>query len=105
MIRAYGESNFVDCRLNAYPSYTEYKRIQRYPPNFIFTDLDLSSSKDRQALDRALEGTLRTLRFRINGSPTVLWTGNGYQIYQPIEAVILEQFIEFEYLNNPQPSP
>jgi Primase X len=101
MIRAYEESNFVDCRVNAYPSYTEYKGIQRYPPNFIFADLDLTSSKDRQALDRAVDATLRTLRFRINGSPTVLWTGNGYHIYQPIEAVIFEQFVRFEGFEQP----
>lgn len=88
MIKSYEESNRVDCRVNAYPSYTEYKGIQRYPPNFIFADLDLSLSKDRQALDMALDGTLRTTRFKINGSPTVLWTGNGYHIYQPVEAVI-----------------
>jgi len=101
MIKSYEESNRVDCRVNAYPSYTEYKGIQRYPPNFIFADLDLSLSKDRQALDMALEGTLRTTRFKINGSPTVLWTGNGYHIYQPVEAVIFEQFIEFEGFDHP----
>lgn len=66
MIKSYEESNRVDCRVNAYPSYTEYKGIQRYPPNFIFADLDLSLSKDRQALDMALDGTLRTTRFKIN---------------------------------------
>ena len=42
MLKEYEESKFVDCRVNAYPSYTEYKGIQRYPPNFIFADLDLS---------------------------------------------------------------
>jgi hypothetical protein len=41
MTEAYQESKFLDCRVNAYPSYTEYKGIQRYPPNFIFADLDL----------------------------------------------------------------
>lgn len=27
----------------------------------------------------------------MHGHPTVLWTGNGYHIYQPIEGFILEQ--------------
>ena len=100
MIRAYKESKFVDCRVNAYPSYTEYKGIQRYPPNFIFADLDSSTFKSKDSLQRALSTTLRIIRFKINGTPTVLWTGNGYHIYQPMDAVILEeyeQFIQFEH--------
>ena len=42
IIDACSKSNFVDCRVNAYPSFTDYKGIQKYPPNFIFADLDLS---------------------------------------------------------------
>ena len=101
MLKAYEESNFVDSRVNAYPSYTEYKRIQRYPPNFIFADLDLSSFKDSLTLERALAATLKTTRLKINGSPTVLWTGNGYHIYQPIDAIILEEFKQFEEFELP----
>ena len=48
MFQAYQQSKFVDCRVNAYPSYTEYKGIQRYPPNFIFADLDLSLIRSEQ---------------------------------------------------------
>jgi hypothetical protein len=48
-----------------------------------------------------LSETLRFIRFKLNGSPTVLWTGNGYHIYQPIEALILEQFSRFEEFENP----
>ena len=101
MIKAYRESNYIDCRVNAYPSYTEYKGIQRYPPNFLFADLDLSSFRDRRALERALESSLKTIRLRIGGNPTVLWTGNGYHIYQPAEGVILEQYTEFEEFQQP----
>ncbi len=99
--KAYEESHFIDCRINAYPSYTQFKGIQRYPPNFIFADLDFSSFKDRRALGSALDSTLKTIRLKINGTPTVLWTGNGYHIYQPIEALILEQFKEFEEFEHP----
>ena len=45
--------------------------------------------------------TLRIIRFKLNGSPTVLWTGNGYHIYQPIDALVLEQFSQFEEFENP----
>jgi len=101
MVKAYEQSNFVDCRVNAYPSYTEYKGIQRYPPNFIFADLDLSTFRNLEALERALQTALRIIRIKINGTPTVLWTGNGYHIYQPIDAVILEEYTQFQEFENP----
>src|SRR3954451_19460927 len=59
------QANFIDCRINAYPEYTEYKGIVRYPPNFVFIDLDLatfSKNKDpKKALDRSLKNTLNKI--------------------------------------------
>ena len=101
MIKAYQESDLLDCRVNAYPSYTEYKGIQRYPPNFIFADLDRSTFGNVGVLESALQTTLSTIRTKINGHPSVLWTGNGYHIYQPIEAVIFEEFTQFEGFEKP----
>jgi Primase X len=101
MLKAYEESDFIDSKLNAYPSYTEYKGIKRYPPNFIFADLDLLSFRDPPTLERTLAAALRTIRLKINGSPTVLWSGNGYHIYQPIDAIILEEFEQFEEFEHP----
>ena len=101
MITGYEDSSFVDCRVNAYPSYTQYKGIQRYPPNFIFADLDLSTFKTKDNLERALSTTLRIIRFKINGTPTVLWTGNGYHIYQPIDSAILEEYEQFSQFEHP----
>jgi hypothetical protein len=31
----------------------------------------------------------------LEGHPTVLWTGGGYHIYQPIETIIFEQYRDF----------
>ncbi len=52
MFKKYKEANFVDCRINAYPVHTGYKGIVRYPPNFVFIDLDLSNFKDLKTLDK-----------------------------------------------------
>lgn len=93
MLLAYQQTKFVDCRVNAYPSYTV--------PNFIFADLDLSLIRTEQSLEKTLSETLAIIRFKLNGSPTVLWTGNGYHIYQPIDAIILEQFSRFEVFEYP----
>src|ERR1051325_5145006 len=30
------QANLLDCRINAYPAYTGFRRINRQPPNFIF---------------------------------------------------------------------
>ncbi len=84
------ESEFIDCRINAYPEYTEYKGIIRQPPNFIFIDLDLANfEKDRKKLELGLKRTLKKISEH-KGFPTVLWTGNGYHIYFPINAIVLD---------------
>ena len=96
-LKHYEESDYIDCRINAFPSYTEYKGIQRYPPDFIFIDLDRSSFKDNKQLERALFKTLKNIRETLNGGhPTVNNSGNGYHIIQPIDCPILEQIPEFE---------
>ena len=54
----YRQANFVDCRINAYPDYTEYKGINRQPPNFIFAELDRSTFKTDRALKLAYNKTV-----------------------------------------------
>ncbi len=108
------ESNYIDCRINAYPEYTEYKGIVRQPPNFVFIDLDksrFSKYKDpKKMLDFALKNTLKkllTISQEIkphakhnqspvrHANPTVLWSGNGYHVYVPIQATVLEHYDQF----------
>ena len=81
MIKAFEQSDFLDCRVNAYPSYTEYKGINRQTPNFLFIDLDKYSFKTERAHRIALTNTLRNIREKLSEAyPTVLWSGNGYHI-------------------------
>jgi Primase X len=92
MIKAFEQSDFIDCRVNAYRSYTEYKGINRQAPNFVFIDLDSSTFETQKAHKLALSNTLRNIEEKLAEScPTVLWSGNGYHIYQPIEAFVLEE--------------
>lgn len=65
-------------------------------------DLDLKDFDNRKTLDKQLKNILKRLseRFqdaRFNGKahPTVLWTGNGYHIYQPIDGKVLEEELTF----------
>jgi hypothetical protein len=100
MIKAYEQSDLLDCRVNAYRSYTEYKGINRQAPNFIFIDLDRSTFTTERAHRMALTATLKNIKEKLfDANPTVLWTGNGYHIYQPIEAFVLEEeevFCDFD---------
>ena len=34
------QANGLDCRINAYPNYIEWKGMNRQAPDFIFTDID-----------------------------------------------------------------
>ena len=120
------ESNLRDCRINAYPSYVKWEKydIIRYPPNFIFVDLDLENFKKyknpKKMLDKTLQHTLEKINLTFSNGyeyssvvkdrtnnqqkncryvneikPTVLWSGNGYHIYLPIRAIVLDEFETF----------
>lgn len=129
MFKRFNQANYVDCRINAYPEYTKWEKygIVRYPPNFLFFDLDLSNFAKYKVPEKMLERALKTTLNKIssiipkhsrtllqsqhsslkrldgyyNGNrvleestyakPTVLWTGNGYHVYLPISAIILDQ--------------
>jgi hypothetical protein len=83
-------SNHEDCRINAYPSFTEYHGINRTPISFLMVDLDLkdfADEKKNELLERALKKTLGKIKESIAGSPTLLWTGNGYHICQPVSDI------------------
>jgi hypothetical protein len=95
-------SNYEDCRINAYPSFTNYHGINRVSPSFIMIDLDLrgfANAKDK--LDKGLKRILRRIDKLTRGHPSVLWTGNGYHIYQPVTGFILEQEERFASLADP----
>ncbi len=88
----YKQASLLDCRINAYPDYTEYKGINRQSPNFLFLDLDKSTFKTERAFNLTLKKTLLNINDTLNSkSPTILWSGNGYHIYQPVSAFPLEQ--------------
>jgi hypothetical protein len=98
------QANLLNCKISAYPPYTDYHGINRQSPNFIFIDLDLSHFRNTEALDTSLSKTLNTIKKKLNCAyPSVLWSGNGYHIYLPVEASVLEQESIFAELDE-QPS-
>src|SRR5205807_2213800 len=92
-------SRYEDCRINAYPPFTEYQGINRTPISFLMVDLDMKdfkreedSKKTEKLLEKALNKAIDKIKENIGGNPTVLWTGNGYHIYQPVTGFILEEY-------------
>ncbi len=89
LFQYFSDANFIDCRINGYPLYNDDYRRKWLSPSFIFIDLDLSLCSTCKypirKLDYILKQTLKKIEEEIDGHPTVLWTGGGYHIYQPIK--------------------
>ncbi len=99
--KKFQESDFVDCRINAYRDFTEYKGINRQPSDFIFIDIDFNNFGNTGTVEDALAITLKNIDSIFGGQPTILETGNGYHVYQPIESPILEQIELFSKFDEP----
>lgn len=91
ILRKCEESDYTDCRINAYPEYVKYQGIVRQPPDFAFIDLDLTNfDNDRDKIDRTLKRIANKI-CRLGTEPTILWSGNGYHIYLPLDAMVLDK--------------
>ena len=81
-LQYFQQSNYIDCRINSF----------RYSnPDLIFIDIDRKDFKDDKSFEKALQNTLKNIKEKLNGYPTVLKSGNGYHIIQPIEAIIFKE--------------
>jgi hypothetical protein len=80
------------------------ERINRQAPDLIFIDLDRSTFKSERVHKLALTATLKNIKEKVEGKPTVMWSGNGYHIYQPIEGEVLEQVELFSKFEQPSKS-
>ena len=93
------EADYKECLINAYPENLEINGMLIQSPNFVLIDLDISLCKTCvypiRKLDYLLKQTLMQIKEDIHGQPTVLWTGNGYHIYLPVQVPILDTKYEF----------
>jgi hypothetical protein len=70
------------------------------PPDFIMIDLDICNfGSDDRILKTALRKALLKIKRLLSLIPTVIWSGNGYHIYIPINAVVLEDIKEFAHVD------
>ena len=102
VLNYFKSSDYEDCRINAYPSFTNYQGINQVAPSFVMIDLDLRDfDNSKEKLGRGLNKILSKISTLTRGYPTVLWTGNGYHMYQPMDGFILEEEDRFARLKEP----
>jgi hypothetical protein len=101
----FGLANWLDCRISAY-RYWKPSPVTRFigvknpiPPNLIMIDLDICDfGFDDRVLRTALRKALLKIKRLLSFKPTVIWSGNGYHIYIPINAVVLEDFKQLAHI-------
>jgi hypothetical protein len=93
MIIEFKKACYIDCKINAFSSID-------YPvPEFIFIDIDKNDSVNADAIS---DKTLKNIEEKLDGlNPTVLYTGNGYHIYQPVYSLKLQNIQDFNFIENP----
>jgi hypothetical protein len=77
VLEYFRSSNYEDCRINAYPSFTKYNGINRTAPSFLMIDIDLKDFVSKDKLDRALNRILRRIE--------------SCGLYQSVSGFIIEQ--------------
>jgi hypothetical protein len=72
-IEYFKTSNYEDCRINAYPSFSSYHGINRTSISFLMVDLELKDfveedqkKKAKAVLERALNKTLQNIKVQFN---------------------------------------
>jgi hypothetical protein len=79
----------------------DYKDVPRFKPDFLFIDLDKNNFKNGRSFKLALSKTLKNINEQLDGYPTVIDTGGGYHIYQPVFCpTALENVTEFQKFDN-----
>lgn len=82
-------------------------------PDLLFMDVDkaipFGGHTKEEILDMVLNATIHRLKEKLQDndvSPTVLWSGNGYHVIQPVEplSIPLESDAAFEKFSNLEPS-
>lgn len=108
------QANYLDCRISAYdpngdenPYATQkFMGIRTATPTniVVIIDIDRCNFKSERALVLALRATLKNIKDKLDvNTPTVIWSGRGYHVLQPLDAngIVLEHIKQFENVHQP----
>ncbi|MDQ3970014.1 MAG: hypothetical protein M3275_16650 [Thermoproteota archaeon] len=88
----YQGSLWEDCRIAAFG-------LNQQNPNLVFVDIDAKDFPSRRSFTLALTKTLKNIKEKIGGTPSIIWSGRGYHIIQPIAcSIALEEIKELVLL-------
>jgi hypothetical protein len=74
----YQAALWEDCRIAGYG-------VGQTNPDLLFIELDAGSFASKRAFKLALTTTLKNIEKVIGGHPSVLWSGRGFHLIQPID--------------------
>jgi len=95
ILKLYKDANGLDCRISAYPKYTDfYINRTGIAPSIVFAEIDKSQFETIELFESAAANTYANFQEILNSQPTQLWSGGGYHFIQPQLAVVLEREIE-----------
>jgi hypothetical protein len=102
----FAESDYIDCRIRAYPdqptsSLTKGLGLNQIAPNLIMIDMDPNAFAPSSSTGYRLKRVISKIDQEIDGIPTVLWSGSGHHVIQPIGSpVALENLKELIELHD-----
>jgi hypothetical protein len=93
----YKAANLLDCRISAYPKYTDYYvNTTGIAPTLLLADIDKSQFETAELFELASTQTLSNFKEILGSQPTLLWTGGGHHYIQPQKAIVLEKIEDFK---------
>jgi len=84
MLAYFEASSWLDCRISAFNSI----EVESDIPSLIFIDVDheeVVGVSPEHSRNRILVNIVNRIISKLNIAPTILWTGNGYHVYVPLE--------------------
>ena len=95
-------ANFLDCRISAYPKYTDYYVSRTgIAPSILLVDIDKEHFKTAEEFELTATRTRTNFNDILGSQPTQLFTGGGYHFIQPQHAFVLEKVYKFSKFDQP----
>ena len=89
-------SNFLDCRISAYPKYTDYYVSKTgIAPSVLLVDIDKEHFIPEE-FELTATRTCSNFHNVLGSRPTQLWTGGGYHFIQPQSVPVIEKIEDFQ---------
>jgi hypothetical protein len=95
----YKAANLLDCRISAYPKYTDYYvNSTGIAPSILLAE---SQFETAELFEISSTKTYSNFKEILRSQPSQLWTGGGHHYIQPQSAIVLEKVEDFKKFEQP----